>query len=706
MRKEAAYEFRNKLLTVHETNVRDFSLTPGEGEVALSDGAVINIACAESEVVKVAAEDFADFLSVSMAICAKVSFGGEARGANTVTLAFAKESSVELSEADGYKGFLIDTRDDGICVFGHDERGIAAALYYIEDLMCMARAPFLRRGVIKKRPMMSPLMVHSGYGMEEWPDEYLMRIAHEGRDALLVFVEGPNRTRVGYLDFNDLIRRAARFGLDVYAYSFMPGGMHPDEDGAEEFYDKIYGELFRSFPGFKGVTLVGEVVEFNSKDPHVSKFRSWDKVTDDLPDGKFWPGWYPCEDFSRWMDIVQRVIRRAKRDADIVLWSYNWGFQPEDVRVRLIEQLPEGVTLQATFEMFDNKRIGDVYTSCDDYSLAYAGPGPYFVSEAIAAKKRGIRLYAMTQSGGVTWDFGCVPYLPMPYQWAKRFEAIRDAYHKWGLCGGMECHHHGFYPSFISKLSKHAFLIPEEPISDILDRIFVSEYGEENLELVREGFRLFSEAITYFTPTDSDLGGASRIGPAYPFCLYNQSKPPYEKEAMFGAPCIVSLGLGQDVLHSSFISKIPNKSPLSLRILPELESLEKMHSLMQSGVKTLESIPKKNEKLLSVINLGKYLTHCVKTNINAKKWHLLKCRKELSFSREELSGVVAEMESLLKEEIENARETLPIVDADSRLGWEPSMLYLGDRAHIEWKIRQVEYVLEKEIPYLKKSIEL
>ena len=64
------------------------------------------------------------------------------------------------------------------------------------------------------------------------------------------------------------------------------------------------------------------------------------------------------------------------------------------------------------------------------------------------------------------------------------------------------------------------------------------------------------------------------------------------------------------------------------------------------------------------------------------------------------------MESLLKEEIENARETLPIVDADSRLGWEPSMLYLGDRAHIEWKIRQVEYVLDKEIPYLKKSIEL
>ena len=704
MKKEMRYEFRKKLLTVHESGIRDFSLIPGENEISLSDGATVNILCEESEHVRFAAEDFVDFLSVSMGVSATVAVGGDASGQNTVTLSLAKDSGVELSEAEGYKGFLIDA-NDGIRVYGYDERGISAALFYIEDLMTMARAPFLKKGEIRKKPMLSPTMIHSGYGMEEWPDEYLVRVAHEGRDALMLFVEGPNKTRVGYLDFADLIRRAAKYGLDVYVYSFMPAGVHPDDEGAEEFYDKLYGDLFREFPGFKGVTLVGEVVEFYSKDPNVSRHRSWDGASDPVPDGKFYPGWYPCEDYPRWVDLIKRVVRRVKPDADIVLWSYNWGFQPEELRVRLIENLPTDITLEATFEMFDNKKIGDVYTSADDYSLAYVGPGPYFVSEAIAAKKRGIRLYAMTQAGGVTWDFGCVPYLPMPYQWAKRFEAIRDAAHDWGLSGSMECHHHGFYPSIISKLAKHAFLTPEEPVEDILDKILISEYGEENIERVRRGFRLFSEAINYFTPSNADLNGASRIGPAYPFCLFDQTKIPYDKEAMFGAR-VISLRPGRDVPGSTSASKIPKKNLLPLRIHAELESLHKMLSLMKEGIAVFEEIPERSEKLESVLNLGKYIMHCVMTNINAKKWYILKCQMEVAFTRDAMRSVISEMEELLFAEIENARETLPIVDADSRLGWEPSMLYLGDRECIEWKIKQVEYVLNKEIVYAKRATEL
>jgi len=259
MKKEQPYEFRKRLLTVHEKDIRDVSLTPQADQLALSNGVIIEIGRTDNVVINVAAEDFADFLKTSMGLSASVSKTGTAVGNNVITLALAKDAGVDLQEAEGYKGFLIDVNDD-IKVYGYDDRGVAAALYYMEDLMSFAHAPFLKKGEIRKKPMMAPSMVHSGYGMEEWPDEYLMRIAHEGRDALLVFVCGPNQTRVGKLDFNDLIERAAKYGLDVYAYSFMQSGMHPDEPGAEEFYDNIYGELFRKFPGFKGVTMVGEVV--------------------------------------------------------------------------------------------------------------------------------------------------------------------------------------------------------------------------------------------------------------------------------------------------------------------------------------------------------------------------------------------------------------------------------------------------------------
>lgn len=35
-------------------------------------------------------------------------------------------------------------------------------------------------------------------------------------------------------DFNDLIDRASKYGIDVYAYTYMESKMHPEDEGAEE----------------------------------------------------------------------------------------------------------------------------------------------------------------------------------------------------------------------------------------------------------------------------------------------------------------------------------------------------------------------------------------------------------------------------------------------------------------------------------------
>ncbi len=709
MKVEPSYAFKQKLLTIHEENISNPNYIPTGDMVQIADGTIIEIGKTVDEVITVAANDFVDFLAVSMGVSASVSTKGTHGGKGVIRLGLAADFNVDLKEAEGYKGFLIDACD-GINIYGHDARGVAAALFYLEDILSMEKAPYIKKGEIRKKPLLSPQMVHSGYGMEQWPDEYLMRIAHEGRDAILVFTKDVNETRVGFLDFNDLIKRAARYGIDVYAYAFMAGDPHPEDERAEAYYDNLYGKLFRECPGLKGVTLVGEAVEYRSRDPHVGKFLAEEIFqglpgANDVPDGKFWPGWYPCDDMPAWLSMIERIVHTAKPDADIVLWSYNWGFQPADARVRLIERMPENITLQATFEMFDAKEIDGIKTACSDYSLSFAGPGHYFTTEAIAAKKRGIRLYAMTQCAGVTWDFGVVPYEPMPYQWMKRFENMRSAIHNWGLCGGMDTHHHGFYPSIITKFSKHAFLTPEEPLEVILDRILASEYGAENLEKVKEGFRYFSEAITYYTPTEGDFSGASRIGPAYPFCFFHKSKPEQNQGVVFGTD-IFSTEYASGMEWASFVSAEPREHILNLRIHPELASLKTMHKLMQQGVAMFESIENKNDKLLSVLNLGKYITNCVLTNIHAKEWYILKCRFHAEFTAEGLHNLLDEMEVLLHREIENAKATLPLVDFDSRLGWEPTMEYLGDRPHIEWKIRQVEYVLNLEMKKLRKAIDL
>jgi len=65
---------------------------------------------------------------------------------------------------------------------------------------------------------------------------------------------------------------------------------------------------------------------------------------------------------------------------------------------------------------------------------------------------------------------------------------------------------------------------------------------------------------------------------------------------------------------------------------------------------------------------------------------------------------IDKMEEIALEEIQNAKSAIPLVQKNSRLGWEPSMEYLGDEAHILWKIRQVEYMLENELKILKDGI--
>lgn len=690
---EKAYDFRKKLLQVHKPDIRDFSRNKQKNEFFLNSEISISIKKTACEVLRTAVCDFADFLSVSMGITASVVEEENAE----ITVCLASEADIDLGEYAVYKGFSVVVGEDGICVYGHDARGAAQGLYYLEDVMSMEHAPAVSLGTVYKKPMFSPQMVHSGYGLDKFPDEHLARIAHEGRDAILVFTKAVNQTPDGFLDFNELIGRAAKYGLDVYAYSYILSEKHPEDPDAEEHYESTYGKLFKECPGLKGVTLVGESVEFPSKDPNISPGRKHRTEVDNIPTGKKTAGWWPCYDYPMWVNLVKKIIRKYNPDADIVFWTYNWGRQPKEARVKLLEALPTDITLQATFEMVEQRSYGETKAHIADYSLSFPGPGQYFKSEAEVAAKRGIRLYSMTNTGGLTWDFGVIPYEPMPYQWMKRFKSMRKAHDDYGLCGIMENHHYGFYPSFISMLGKWSFWEPREDMNAILERILKGYFGKTNYEKVNEGLKYISEAINYYTPTDADQYGAFRIGPAYPFNLDREIKIPSDPDAMFG---------NRIIYHTYSELADPLDSSPALRVPEELKYMNTMLGFMRKGVVALESAEEKNENLKELLNLVRYMTCCVQTGVNAKKWYLLKVKMRSATSKEELSVIYDNLEELLKEEIENAKEAVSYVEADSRLGWEPSMLYIGDSWHIEWKLRHSNYILEHEIGEFRKCLEL
>ena len=68
-------------------------------------------------------------------------------------------------------------------------------------------------------------------------------------------------------------------------------------------------------------------------------------------------------------------------------------------------------------------------------------------------------------------------------------------------------------------------------------------------------------------------------------------------------------------------------------------------------------------------------------------------------------ALLDQIEALAHKEIENVKDTYDVVRTDSRIGWEPSMEYVCDEWHLDWKLRQMDSMLRETAAY-RKIIEL
>jgi hypothetical protein len=151
---------------------------------------------------------------------------------------------------------------------------------------------------------------------------------------------------------------------------------------------------------------------------------------------------------------------------------------------------------------------------------------------------------------------------------------------------------------------------------------------------------------------------------------------------------------------------------------------EKMLEQYRQGADLLESVidnvaEDKRDEAKRQLYLARFIQYTIVTTLNTKKWHILKGRlgvrvvssaghrmPDAVYLDEEVfralplterDGIIREMAAIAENELENARRTLPLVAFDSRLGYEPSMEYMCDPAHLEWKIRVTQKAVEQEL---------
>jgi hypothetical protein len=715
---EQPFAFRRYLETVHHADQRDPDAIPAEGEIAIDDSWTIVVQRDAPRLVRDVARDLQDYFQVSMEEDLRLRMVdelGEVSDAYTIVIG----TVAELPDVHGVpgqaRGYRIVAEPGRITLCGRDDRGAAQASYYLEERLNLRGAPFLAPLDDARWPVFSPRMTHSGWGLDEFPDGHLNQIAHAGMDAILVFASDVDRSPDEFInrdpargsqgrrnDFNALVDRAEKYGLDVYLYAYPHGkkSLHPDDPGAERFYEESFGALFRACPRAKGIILVGESVEFPSRDPRTTGRLRLDPNPGGLPVDKPSPGWFPCADFPEWVSLVTKVCRKYNPDADIVFWTYNWGWAPEAERLDLLRNLPTDITLQATFEMFETIHHDGVTNACVDYTISSVGPGRYFASEAAVAKERGIRLHAMANTGGLTWDFGVIPYQPVPQQWNRRHQAIRQANQDWNLTGLMEGHHYGWWPSIVSELAKANYWEPTPDAGDTIHALAARDFGK-GADRAVAAWNAWSESMADYVPTNEDQYGPFRIGPAYPFGFVKQPRLPVSEFAMWG-----ELIARTPYEPENLGTKV--KTASGVRSEAEIASLTRMKARWEEGIALLEEAialapAHKAERNGRMLNLGRYIPHAIQTVINSKRWWQLRTRVLVESDREAGAALLDQMEALAREEITNSEACVPVVEADSRLGWEPTMEYLGDADHIRWKIVHLRHVLDHEIPAFRHS---
>ncbi len=697
---EVNYEFRKRLNVVHRPDRRDHSLRPHRADAEITQTWRIVVPQAASTYLLALGQDLQDYLLRSMNVSVLL-----VRTRVKAVLAQTSPQAIVLTTRDRLEAlgtplekpasFRLVCKKDLIVVCGFDERAVGQGCYYLEDLMNLREAPFLRMEDTCRKPVFQPRMVHSGWGHYQFPDPHLNAMAHAGFDAILVCVDGVNSSPIGHIDLNDIVDRAASFGLDVYLYSLLHSAKHPDDPDAAEYYEQTYGQLFKSCPRAKGVVLVGESCEFPSRDEHTKqRTRRCPVPEGEQPDTRPFPGWWPCRDFPDWLKRVKKHIRKYNPEADIVFWTYNWGWAPEEDRTALIEALPDDISLQATFEMFETIRKGGIATRCVDYTASFEGPGTYFRTEAEVAHKKGLTLYAMANTGGLTWDFGVIPYQPITLQWERRHRALLKANADWGLKGLMESHHYGWWPSVVSELAKWAFWTPKADFERTMHAIARRDFGPAGGPFAVRAWQAWSDASRDYVPTNEDQYGPFRVGPAYPLVFLDRDVE---------LPAAEHARSGNRIVKTLYRSHAPDDVEAEIRLLSRM--LERWNQGLEAMREAVELTPAgKRTAACEMQLLGEFIQKCIQTTIHTKEWYLLNQCVQHTDDLLKKKDALDRMIALGRAEIRNAEAAIPLVEADSRLGWEPSMEYVCDAPHIRWKIDQVQHVIDTDIPAFRRDL--
>jgi hypothetical protein len=726
---EAKYEYHRRLKEgpVH-LNQRDPEARRQANEIQIGgDGWRIIAPRSVDAILNEAIRDFQDYMQVSMQSPVAVERPVSLAGRQSWTKAIVVGRAGDLPECGPPLEAPLDYRiivgPERVTVCGGGEIGLMQGLFNLEARLNLREGPFLPATLdTTRRSLYRTRMVLNYLGWMEWSDAYLSQVAHAGYNSIYASVyANPNGaegtahyTLVRKQDpaaIRDLVRRASRYGIGVYTpLLYRYTGSEENEEGLRE----LIRDVFRQTPGLKGFVL--------------------------LTEGFFYDRWFGAggegaagldewtEKWTQGVRLVMEECRRHDPEFEVLPWEYNIDFRPQraELKRRVVSRLPAETIPLVTWENGKSFELGPLRGYIRDYSISVVGPAEVTEAQIAEAKQRGMQIYSKADTFA-SWQFGSNPYVPVPYQWHRRYEALE----KYGIDGTLESWSFGYKPNFISDLRAWYCWSDSPALDTLLEGIARREFGAGNEQRVMAAWKLFSEAITLLPDTGPSMGTnfalgnplffaepeprtmtiehswwdqakwrshlAARIHPYWPFTRYAFSFIPDFSNRNNMAVTYAANSSGVARIEEPETLKRHPVLPLFLdRVRETEEKLEE--GLRHYRAAAFQAPAAKRVNAFREVNLVEQMKRMLGSLMAILEFENLRFQVMNQNETSARKRMLDRMVELAREEKERTTAAIQSARWDSRIGFEMEMDYLYTPYVLEEKIKVLDQVLTVEIP--------
>ena len=542
--------------------------------------------------------------------------------------------------------------------------------------------------------------------LDPYPDGYLARLAASGVDGVWLQAvltrlapfpwdaaqSKDHETRLKNLRL--LVERAQRHGVRVYLYLNEPRACPM--------------RFFAAQPDLKGVAE-GEFAALCTSEPEVREYLSSavETICRAVPglggfftisgsenltncwshgNGKTCPRCGkrpPAEVIAEVNGTFYEGIRRAGNGQTLIVWDWGWH---DDWVEGIIARLPREARFMSVSEWGLPINRGGVATTVGEYSISTIGPGQRARHNWEYARARGLRTVAKVQCGN-TWELSAVPYIPALANVARHAANLRDL----GVNGLMLGWTLGGYPSpNLEVVAELGTISADGAIPDpesAMGRVAERRFGKALASKVVVAWQAYSKAFSEFPFHGSLVYSAPmQVGPANPLW----GEPTGYHASMVGFP-YDDLDAWRAVYPPEvFIGQFEKVA----------SGFEHAHTTMATAFLTSRNrlTPEQTAAALQELNVGEAASIHFRSVAHQARFVVERRRLKAAKSPADVQSACAELEGLLRAEIQLARRLHSLQSRDSRLGFEASNQYYYVPVDLAEKVINCHDLLTRWLP--------